>query len=139
MKIANVTPIFKSGKKELLTNYCPISVHLCFSKSLERIMYKRVYNNLNDNNLFHKQFGFRKGHSTDYALNELVENIYDSFNQNKYALGVFIDLPKAFVTVDHNILFDKLHLYDTKTIALNGFRTTFQIEGSLHRQCSKNI
>ena len=103
-------------------------------------MYKRVYNNLNDNNLlFHKQFGFRKGHSTDYALNELVENIYDSFNQNKYALGVFIDLPKAFVTVDHNILFDKLYLYDTKTIALNGFRTTFQIEGSLHGQCSKNI
>ena len=103
-------------------------------------MYKRVYNYLNDNNLiFHKQFSFRKVHSTDYALNELIDNIYDSFNQNKYALGVFIDLSKAFVTVNHNILIDKLHLYGTKTIALNGFRTTFQIEDSLHRQCSKNI
>ena len=103
-------------------------------------MYKRVYNYLNDNNLlFHKRFGFRKGHSTDYALNELVDNIYDSFNQNKYALGVFIDLPKAFVTIDHNILIDKLHLYGSKTIAFNGFRTTFQIEDSLHRQCYKNI
>ena len=61
MKIAKVTPIFKSGKKELLTNYRPTSVLSCFSKILERIMYNRVYNYLNDNNLFHKQFGFRKG------------------------------------------------------------------------------
>ena len=83
MKIAKVTPIFKSGKKELLTNYRPISVLSCFSKILERIMYNRVYNYLNDNNLlFRKQFGFRKGHSTDHALIKLIDSIYDSFNQN---------------------------------------------------------
>ena len=92
MKIAKVTPIFKSGKKELLTNYRPISVLSCFSKILERIMYNRVYNYLNDNNLlFHKQFGFWKGHSTDHALIKLIDSIRDSFNQNKYTLGVFID------------------------------------------------
>ena len=91
MTIAKVTPIFKSGKKELLTNYQPISILLCFSKILERIMYSRVYNYLNDN-LFHKQFVFRKGHSTDHALIALINSIYDSFNQNKYTLGVFIDL-----------------------------------------------
>ena len=69
MKIAKVTPIFKSGKKELLTNYRPISVLSCFSKILERIMYNRVYNYLNNNNLlFHKQFGFRNGHSTHDTL-----------------------------------------------------------------------
>ena len=108
MKIAIVTPIFKSGKKELRTNYRPISVLSCFCKILERIMYNRVYNYLNDNNfLFHKQFGFRKGHSTEHALIELINSIYDSFNQNKYTLGVFIDLSKAFDTVDHNILIDK--------------------------------
>ena len=50
MKIAKVTPIFKSGKKELLTNYRPIFIFLCFSKILVRIMYNRVYNDLNDNN-----------------------------------------------------------------------------------------
>ena len=84
MKIANVTPIFKSGKKELLTNYWPISVLSRFSKFLERIMYNRVYNYRNDNNLlFHKQVGFRKGHSTDHARIELINTIYDSFNQNK--------------------------------------------------------
>ena len=52
MKIAKVTPIFKSGKKELLTNYRPISVLSCFSKILERIIYNRDYNYLDDNNLF---------------------------------------------------------------------------------------
>ena len=73
MKIAKVTPIFKSGKKELLTNYRPISVLSCFSKILERIMYNRAYNYLNDNSLFfHKQFGFRTGHSTDHALIDLL-------------------------------------------------------------------
>ena len=121
MKIAKVRSIFKSGKKELLTNYRPISVLSCFSKILERIMYNRVYNYLNDNNLFHKQFGFRKGHSTDHALIELINSIYDSFNQNKYTLGVFIDLSKAFDTVDHNILIDKLNLYGITNNSLKWF------------------
>ena len=80
MKITKVTPIFKSGT----TNYRPIFVLSCFSKILERIKYNRVYNYLNDNNLlFRKQFGFRKGHSTDHALIKLIDSIYDSFNQNK--------------------------------------------------------
>ena len=122
MKIAKVTPIFKSAKKELLTNYRPTSVLSWFSKILERIMYNRVYNYLNDNNLlFRKQFGFRKGHSTDHALIKLIDSIYDSFNQNKYTLGVFIDLSKAFDTVDHNILIDKLNSYGIKNNSFKWF------------------
>ena len=90
MKIAKLTPIFKYGKKELLTNCRPISVFSCFSKFFERIMYNQVYNYLNDNNLlFQKQFGFRMGHSTDHAVIKLNDSIYDSFNQNKYTLRVF--------------------------------------------------
>ena len=119
MKIAKVTPIFKSGKKELLTNYRPISVLSCFSKILERIMYNRVYNYLNDNNLlFRKQFGFRKGHFTDHTLIKLIDSIYDSFNENKYTLGVFIDLSKGFDTIDHNFLIDKLNSYGIKNNSL---------------------
>ena len=122
MKIVKVTPIFKSGKKELPKNYRPISVLPCFSKILEKIMYNRVYNYLNDNNLlFYKQFGFRKGHSTDDALISLINSIYDSFNQNKYTLVVFIDLSKPFDTVDHNILIDKLNLYGIKNNSLKWF------------------
>ena len=81
MKIAKVTPFYKSGKKNLMTNYRPISVLSCFSKILERIMYNRLYSYLNDNNLFfQKQFGFREGHSTNHALIELINSINDSFN-----------------------------------------------------------
>ena len=84
-------------------------------------MYNRVYNYLNDKNLlFRKQFGFRKGHSTDHALIKLIDGIYDSFNQNKYTLGVFIDLLKAFDTVDH-ILIDKLNSYRIKNNSLKWF------------------
>ena len=102
-------------------------------------MYNRVYNYLNDNNLlFQKQFGFKKGHSTDHALIELINSIYDSFNQNKYTFGVFIDLSKAFDTVDHNILIDKLNLYGIKSNSLKWFssclsnRKRFILEGAIN-------
>ena len=76
LKLSKVTPIFKSGKKELLTNYRRISVLPCFSKILERIMYNRHYEHLTKNNLlFDKEFGFRKGHSTERAIIELVNRI----------------------------------------------------------------
>ena len=85
-------------------------------------MYNRVYNYLNDNNLpFRKQFGFRKCHSTDHALIKFIDSICDSFNQNKYTLVVFIDLSKAFDTVDLNILIDKLNLYGIKNNRLKCF------------------
>ena len=75
-------------------------------------MYNKLYEYLTKNNvLFYKQFGFRKGHSTEHALIELVNRIYDSFDENKDKLGVFIDLSKAFDTVNHNILLKKLKLY----------------------------
>ena len=122
MKIAKMTPFYKSGKKNLMTNYRPISVLSCFSKILERIMYNRLYSCLNDNSLFfQKQFGFREGHSTNHALIELIDSINDSFNQNKYTLGVFIDLSKAFDTVDHNILLKKLSLYGIKNNSVKWF------------------
>ena len=73
------------------------------------------------NFLFHTQFGFRKGHSTYYALIKLIDSIYDSFNQNKYTLEVFTDLSKAFDTIDHNILIDKLNLYGIKNNSLKRF------------------
>ena len=122
MKIAKTTPVFKSGKKEILTNYRPISILSCFSKILERIMYNEVYNYLNDNILlFREQYGFRKGHSTDHALIKLIDSIYDSFNQNKYTLGVFTDLSNTFDTADQNILIDKLNPYGMKNNILKWF------------------
>ena len=73
MKIARITLIYKGGDKEDVVNYRPISVLPCFSKILERIIYKRLYLCFTENNLlYNKQFGFQKGHSTDHVIDKLV-------------------------------------------------------------------
>ena len=112
LKIAKVTPLFKKGDNVLMDNYCPISVLPCFSKVLERIIYSRLYSFFSENNiLYKKQFGFQKQHSTDHAIVYLVNEILNSFENNCYTLGVFIDLTKAFDMVDHNILLKQLFHY----------------------------
>ena len=115
LKIAKVILLFKKGDIALMDNYRPISVLPCFSKILERIIYNRLYSFFSENNiLYKKQFGFQKQYSTDHAIVHLVNEILKSFESNYYTLGVFIDLTKAFDTVDHNILLKKLFHYGVR-------------------------
>ena len=112
MKIAKLTPVFKGGDSADLSNYHPISVLSCFFKILERLMYNRLYRHLSNSKiLYPKQSGFQKGHSTASALLQLVDQIYKSFERDEYTIGVFIDLSKAFDTIDHYILLKKLEIY----------------------------
>ena len=99
MKIARVVPLFKTGDLSLFTNYRPVSVLPAFSKILERIVYNRFLNFLNKFNFFSKnQYGFRKNHSTAYALIQFFDKLSDAIDQGKVTLGLFIDLSKAFDT-----------------------------------------
>ena len=107
MKIARVIPLFKSGEKDIFTNYRPVSVLPTFSKILERVLYNRLLRFLNAFKILSdNQYGFRKHHST--ALACLYDKISSAIENRKYAVGIFIDLSKAFDTVDHNILMSKL-------------------------------
>ena len=83
-------------------------------------MYNRLYKHVSDSNiLYPKQFGFQKSHSTDHALLQLVDQIYESFERNEYTIGVFIDPSKAF---DYNILLKKLEIYGISGTHLQWFR-----------------
>ena len=87
-------------------------------------MYNRLYKYLLQNNIFYeKQFGFQASNSTEHAVIQLISQILDAFNENKYTLGIFIDLSKAFDTVDHNILLKKLDMYGIKGKNLKWFHS----------------
>ena len=112
LKITRVIPIYKGEDEQLLENYRPISVLPYFSKIFEKIIASYVFEFLETNNiLYAKQFGFRKNHSTNHAIITLVERVSRALDTGKYVVGIFLDLKKAFDTVDHTILLRKLKYY----------------------------
>ena len=120
-----VIPIFKNkGDPLLISNYRPISLLSNLNKKFEKIVYKRLYSFLDRLNCIYEfQFGFRVGHSTNHALLSLTEKVREALDSGKFACGVFIDLQKAFDTVDHSILLTKLKHYGIKGIANDWFRS----------------
>ena len=112
LKIAKVTPIHKKESKLDFKNYRPISLLSTFSKIYEKIIYTRIYDHLTRNKLIYlKQFGFRRNFSTIHALISITERIKKLMDSGNYVCGIFIDLQKAFDTVNHEILCDKLSFY----------------------------
>ncbi len=124
LKIAKVIPIFKKGLLTSKSNYRPISLLSIFSKIFETLMHKRLYGFLEVCEvLYGMQFGFRTGHSTDHALISLTETIKYTLDNQRFGCGIFIDLQKAFDTVNHYILIKKLEHYGIRGTALHWFQS----------------
>ena len=95
-----------------------------FDKIIEKLVHKRLYNFLEQQNiLYHKQFGFRKNNSTTFALIEITEKIKETIDNHKYGCGIFIDLRKAFDTVNHSILLKKLEHYGIRGTTYKWFES----------------
>lgn len=123
-KIALVVPIFKGGNKGDVSCYRPISLLPVLGKLLEKIAYKQTLNHLIDNNLLtEKQFGFRKGLSTEYAIVDIYEKLLNNLDKGLNSCAIFLDLKKAFDSVDHEILLGKLSRYGITGNALEFFRS----------------
>ena len=124
MKLADVCPLYKSKDKHETNNYRPISLLLTLSKLLEKIVCEKVYSFLNQTNqIYMGQYGFRSGHSCKNVIGELISAVLKGFQSNKYTVGVFLDLSKAFDTLKHKILLEKLHYYGIRGIAHDWFRS----------------
>ena len=123
-KYAEVIPIHKHGKRNCTDNYRPISIIPVVAKVFERIIYNQLSLFFSENRLLNNcQSGFRGLHSTVTALLEATNEWAYNIDSGKVNAVMFLDLKKAFDTVDHEILLGKLKLYGVHGIAGNWFRS----------------
>ena len=102
--MSKIIPIFKSDDKTDSNNYRPISLLSNYNRIYEKIMHIRIIDFIEKNDLLYtSQYGFRKGHSTQHVILDMVNTIQTNMSQGLFSCGIFIDVKKAFDTVDHDI------------------------------------
>ena len=117
-------PLFKKNDPHIFDNYRPISLLSSISKTFEKVVFNQVYEYFTNNELFYNsQYGFRKLHSTEYASLELVDRISQYLDNGKLPVTVYLDLSKAFDTINNEILLKKLEYYGFTDTPLKWFRS----------------
>ena len=122
MKIAEVVPLYKGKSIDELVNYRPISLLLTMSKLLEKIIYKRLIKFIDKHKILYKsQYGFHSKRSCEQAMLELIGKILQNKNNKQHSSAIFLDLSKAFDTLNHNVLIQKLEIYGIQGICRDWF------------------
>ena len=124
MKLAKVIPIHKGDSILSVANYRPISLLPIFSKIIERLIYDQFIVYINENKILSElQFGFQKNKSTEHAISSIISNITDAYTKQQSSFCIFLDFAKAFDTVNHNILIEKLRYYGVSGSTLDLFES----------------
>ena len=120
LKIAKVVPPYIKEDPSLLSNYRPVSILPALSKVFEKLFHTQLYNYFESNGILHThQYGFKKHHSTEVASAHLVNTVLTNMNNGRKTIAIFTDLSKAFDTINHEILIDKLKHYVLTDSALS--------------------
>ena len=127
LKIAKVIPMLKKRDKSDLNNFRPIPILPVISKIIERVLHNQIYAYLNQHNLlYNHQYSFIKQHSTELAALELIDRTIIALDNGETPINIFLDMSKAFDTLNHTILLNKLHYYGIRGVSLSLFRSYLQ-------------
>ena len=138
-KLAEVVPLFKTKDRTLTENYRPISLLITISKILEKIVYKQTYSFLQKFGiLYRSQYGFRSSHSCENTITELVGHITKSRELNKHTVALFLDLSKAFDTLEHSVLLRKLEIYGIRGPLLDWYKS-YLTQRKLMAKCNNTL
>lgn len=127
LKTAIVKPLFKGGNHSRVENYRPISILSCISQLIEKHLFDTITSFFDRNNIISpSQYGFIAGRGTQPLLEEFSDNLFLSFERNLFSCGLFLDVAKAFDSISHNILCEKLHKMGIRGPLLDLIRSYLQ-------------